>query len=142
MGEYLVDDELHIPSVLRKFDRFLHEHASSKDSDFLERECCLLFLSYLSPIVNGHGYVFKEAVVGDERRVDLVVTFNNKRSIVELKIWRGEKYHEKGLQQLCDYLDVCGENEGFSLIFDFRADKTTREAELTVRDKRIHAVWV
>ncbi|CDI49622.1 hypothetical protein BN906_01625 [Clostridium tetani 12124569] len=40
--------------------------------------------------------------------------------ILELKIWRGEEYHKKGLKQLGEYLNQYGLEEGYLLIFDFR----------------------
>ncbi len=40
--------------------------------------------------------------------------------ILELKMWRGEEYHKKGLTQLGKYLDQYALEEGYLLIFDFR----------------------
>ena len=40
--------------------------------------------------------------------------------ILELKIWRGEEYHKKGLKQLGEYLSQYKLEEGYLLIFDFR----------------------
>jgi len=95
---------LNIPLVLQRFQLFMKENYSTKDLQFIEREGRLIFLSFLKPIINGKGYDFKEPVVGDERRMDVVVTYNNNRDVIELKIWRGEEYHKAGLQQLSDYL--------------------------------------
>ncbi len=80
-------------------------------------------MSYLKPILNGKGYDFKEPVVGDEKRMDLVITYKKKRYVIELKIWHGDKYHQKGLQQLSDYLDIYGLNEGYLVIYDFNKNK-------------------
>ncbi|MEA3452424.1 MAG: hypothetical protein U9Q83_11060 [Bacteroidota bacterium] len=65
----------------------------------------MLLMSFLRPIVNGHGYMFKENVTSEDRKMDLVITFNNKRYVIELKIWYGEKYLNDGVEQLCEYLD-------------------------------------
>lgn len=46
--------------------------------------------------------------------------------ILELKIWRGEEYHKKGLIQLGEYLEQYNLQEGYLLIFDFR--KENKEA--------------
>ena len=40
--------------------------------------------------------------------------------ILELKIWRDQEYHKKGLIQLAEYLDQYGLEEGHLLIFDLR----------------------
>ena len=54
-----------------------------------------ILLKFLKPILNGKGFDFKEPIVADERRMDLVI-----------KRWYGEKYHQLGLQQLSDYLII------------------------------------
>ncbi len=56
--------------------------------------------------------------------MDVVVTYNDQRNVVELKRWEGEAYHQQGLQQLSDYLDIHSLRKGFLLIFDFRKEKT------------------
>jgi hypothetical protein len=141
--EYVTDDdELDIRRILLKFQNFMKEHASHKDEKFLEREGRLLFLSFLRPIINGKGFEFKEPNVADERRMDIVITYKNRRYVVELKRWYGSKAHEKGLQQLSDYLDMLSIKEGFLLIFDFSKNKEYKQEEIALRDKRIFAVWV
>ena len=57
---------------------------------FLEKEGRLLFLTFLKPIINGVGFYYVEPQTRDNRRMDLVVTYERQEFIVELKIWRGE----------------------------------------------------
>jgi len=54
-------------------------------------------MAFLKPIINGSGYDFKEVQISDEKRLDLVITYINNKYIAELKLWHGEKAHEKGL---------------------------------------------
>jgi hypothetical protein len=42
--------------------------------------------------------------------------------ILEIKRWRGEEYHKKGLIQLGEYLEQYNLSEGYLLIFDFRKE--------------------
>ncbi|MBR6914204.1 MAG: hypothetical protein IKN34_10495 [Treponema sp.] len=35
--------------------------------------------------------------------MDLVVDYNGERFVVEMKIWRGEEYNERGEKQLAEY---------------------------------------
>ena len=128
--------------VLTRFQQFMKEHASDRDERFLEREGRLVFLSFLKPIVNGHGFLFKEPVVGKERRMDVVVTYGTDRRIFELKIWYGDAWHQKGLQQLSDYLDLYDQKKGFLLIFDFNKSKQYRQETIRHGDKTVFAVWV
>ena len=74
--------------------------------------------------------------------MNVVVTFAAQRYVVELKRWEGEAYHQKGLQQLSDYLDTYSLKEGFLLIFDFRKEKEYKEELIQYKDKQIFAVWV
>jgi len=141
--EFQTDDGgLDVRLILHKFQTFMREHASDRDEKFLEREGRLLFLSFLRPIINGRGFEFKEPNVGDERRMDLVITYRSRRYVVELKRWYGPRAHQEGLGQLSDYLDTCTLKEGYLLIYDFRKKKEYRQEEILFRDKRIFAVWV
>ncbi|WP_442871523.1 NERD domain-containing protein [Anaerosporobacter sp.] len=60
------------------------------------------FLAYLKPILNGKGFYFVEPQTRENQRLDVVVIYNNHKYVVELKIWNGEKYHEKGREQLAN----------------------------------------
>ena len=133
---------LNLELVLQKFQQFIKENYTTQDTQFLEREGRLLFLSFLRPILNGKGFDFKEPVIGEERRIDIVITYLNRRYVIELKRWRGKKYHEAGLQQLSDYLDTYAIKKGYLLIFDFRKTKTYQQKVITFKDKTIFAVWV
>ncbi|QTA82681.1 AAA ATPase-like domain-containing protein [Desulfonema limicola] len=133
---------LDIRLVLQRFQTFMKEHYSKKDAGFLEREGRLLFLSYLRPIINGRGFDFKEPNVSDERRMDIVITYENQRYVIELKIWHGPKYHQKGLKQLSAYLDTYQLKEGYLLIYDFNKNKDYKQEQIIFEDKHIFAVWV
>lgn len=139
---FFSEGQFNLRMVLSKFQEFMKENYAQKDAQFLEREGRLLFLSFLRPILNGKGFDFKEPVTGDERRMDIVITYQNRRYVVELKRWRGEAYHQQGLRQLSDYLDTYGLREGYLLIFDFRKEKSYRTEDIAFQDKEIFAVWV
>jgi len=141
-SEFFTEEGLNLPLILQKFQAFMKEHYSHKDQQFLEREGRLLFLAFLKPIINGKGFEFKEPNVAEERRMDLVVTYGRQRYVIELKRWDGEKAHQKGLQQLSDYLDMYGLKEGYLLIYDFTQQKTYKQEQIAFRDKQIFAVWV
>jgi hypothetical protein len=118
------DGSLDIRKVLIKFSEFMKHEYSEKREAFLEAEVRLLFLAFISPIINGVGFAFKEIQGGEEKRFDIVITYNNKMYILELKRWNGEEYHQKGLMQLGQYLEQYGLEEGYLLIFDFRKMKS------------------
>ena len=140
--DYFTAKGLNIKLMLQKFQAFMRENYSQQDVKFLEREGRLLFLAFLKPILNGKGFEFKEPVVADEQRMDIVITSQDKRYVIELKRWYGEKYHQRGLQQLSDYLDIYSLKKGFLLIYDFNKGKNYKEELIPFQDKEIFAVWV
>ena len=141
------DGNLDIKKVFIKFKEFMKHEYSNKRKSFLEEDGRLIFLAFLSPIINGSGFAFKEVKGGDEKRFDIVITYEKKLYILELKIWRGEEYHKKGLIQLGEYLNQYSIDEGYLLIFDFRKSKETTEKieEVVVKvgesEKRIMEVY-
>ena len=120
----------------------MKEHHSSKDNSFLEKNGRLLLMSFLRPIINGKGFMFKENVTAEDRKMDLVITYNNKRYVIELKIWYGEKYLSDGIEQLCDYLDSYSLDEGYMLIFNFNKNKKYEIRKVEDIGKAITAVFV
>lgn len=144
LNTYLLPgNALNMELVLTKFQNYMREQYSRKDRDFLERHGRLVFLAFLKPIINGKGYAFKEPEISEERRLDIAVSFMQRRYAVELKVWRGEAAHERGLAQLSDYLDRNGLSEGYLVIFDQRAEqKSWAQQWMDAGGKRVFAVWV
>jgi hypothetical protein len=135
---------LNMQMVIRKFQQFMAEQYTKKDIDFIERNGRLLFLAFIRPIINGKGFDFKEVQVSEEKRLDVVVTFGNKKHIIELKIWRGESYHQAGIKQLNDYLDRQNLTTGYLVIYDTRKECGQAETwkEIDIEGKTIFAAWV
>jgi len=72
------------------------------------------------------------------------VTFDHKKYIIELKIWRGEAYHREGIRQLCRYLDLQNLTPGYLLIYDLRKEsgQTGKSESIETEGKKIFAAWV
>ncbi|MDY4077278.1 MAG: AAA-like domain-containing protein [Clostridium sp.] len=140
-SDFIEGNGLNVEKILLRFQQFMKENYSKKDEVFLEREGRLLFLAFIKPIINGVGFDFKEVQISEEKRLDVVITYNFNKYIIELKIWHGEKYHERGLRQLSDYLDINGQNKGYLLIFNFNKDKEYKK-EVINNGKEIIAVFV
>ncbi|HLP48440.1 MAG TPA: AAA-like domain-containing protein [Candidatus Kapabacteria bacterium] len=136
--------ELNVKEVLLRFQTFLKEQYSEKDLEFLERNGRLLFMTFLRPIINGKGFDFKEVEISEEKRLDIVVTYGSQKYIIELKKWYGEEAHQKGLNQLMDYLDRQNQNLGFLIIYDSRrkSNKIGENEMVNIGSKQIFMVWV
>ncbi len=140
----LPDQTLDIERVVLKFQECLKHEYSPRDVTFLERNGRLLFFAFLKPILNSRGYAFKEPQISEEKQLDVVITFGSHSYIIELKIWHGEKKHQKGLQQLYGYLERTGHERGYLIIFDLtkKGQKTWKQDRIQVDGKEIFAVWV
>jgi energy-coupling factor transporter ATP-binding protein EcfA2 len=138
----LNNGSLDMPAVLLKFQQFMKEEFSEKDKSFLEQNGRLVFLSFLSPILNGKGQALKEVQASEEKRLDVVATYNQFRYIIELKRWYGDVYHQKGIQQLSDYMNIKGEKTGYLVIFEYNKTKSWHKEWIEYEGKRIFAIWV
>ena len=76
-----------------------------------------------------------EAETRSRERMDLVIDYRGEQFIIELKIWRGNAYNERGERQLSDYLDYFGIKKGYMLSFDFNKKKEIGVKEVILGDK-------
>ena len=141
-SDFIYGNGLNVEKILLRFQKFMKEEYSSKNENFLETHGRMLFLAFLTPIINGVGFAFKEVQISEEKRLDVVITYNSNKYIIELKIWHGEEYHEKGLNQLVDYLNINEENKGYLLIFNFNKNKEYKKEKIVLDNKDILAVYV
>ncbi len=117
------DGGLDVPKIMAHFIRDHNRIHGDAGERFLEEEGRERFLTYLSPIINGTGTYSVEEQTRDQRRMDVVVHWLGRRYVIELKVWRGERYHQRGEQQIRAYLDYFGLRVGYLLSFDFRRTK-------------------
>jgi hypothetical protein len=137
-SNYIINGRLNMEYVLERFAELLHEEYCESTESFVEKEGRLLFLTFLKPIINGLGFYYVEPQTRDNRRMDLVVNYGRQEFIVELKIWRGDKYEQTGREQLSEYLAIRGMDEGYLVTFDFSKNRSTAEPQwLEVNGKRI-----
>lgn len=102
---------------------------------FREKDGRELFLLYLKPIINGTGNYYIEAQTRDQRRTDIIVDYLGKQYIIELKIWRGERYNAEGEKQIREYLDYFGLDTGYMLSFNFNKNKETGVKQVQIGNK-------
>lgn len=132
MNKYFLNGRLNMELVLEKFVQHYTDIYGDNDEKFLEIHGRKLFLLYLKPIINGTGNYYVEAQTRDARRTDVIVDYKGEQFIVELKIWRGNEYNERGEKQLVDYLDFFHKQKGYMLSFNFNKKK-----EIGIREIRI-----
>ena len=91
-----------------------------------------LLMAYLDEFVRRIGGVMHIEAQTGRGRMDLILTHNERKYIVETKIWRGERYYRSGKQQLATYLKVEGATEGFYVVFDHRQIPESRVETETI----------
>ncbi len=79
-----------------------------------------LLLAYLDEFVRRVGGVMHIEVQTGRGRMDLLITHNQRKYIVETKIWRGESRYQSGKKQLAAYLKLEGVTDGYYVVFDHR----------------------
>ncbi len=107
-----------------------------------EEDARICFLMFLIPIINGTGHYYIETGLVDRSRMDVVVDYNGEQFVVELKIWRGQAYHDNGIEQLCGYLETMHSQKGYLLTFNFNKRKSTETQTRQCGDKTIVEVMV
>jgi len=139
-----IDDkgDLDLELILTKFQELMKTEYRQVDEKFVEREGRLLFLSFITPIINGFGFYFVEPETRESNRMDIVVTFNYKKFVIELKIWRGEKYAQEGRMQLCNYLEYQNLEKGYMVFFNFNKNKKYECSDIVVNNKNIFEITV
>ena len=109
--------------ILEKFVIHFTDLYGKNDLAFIEKFGRKYFLFYLKPIINGTGNYYVEAETRDEGRTDVIVDYHGEQFVVEMKIWRGESYHQRGERQLLNYLEAYHLDTGYMLSFNFNKNK-------------------
>ena len=110
--------------------------------EFIGQHLLFAYLDQFITSVNGVMYI--EVPTG-RGRMDLVIFHNQRKYVVETKIWRSERGYAEGKQQLAAYLSTEGVTEGYYVVFDHReVPKPRTETEtingLTIRSYVIPVV--
>ncbi len=104
-----------------------------------------LLLAYLDQFIGSVGGMIHVEVQTGRGRLDLLITHNSKKYIVETKVWRGRSAYTAGKRQLAASLKLEGVTEGYYVVFDHRATpmprvETERVEGITIRSYVIPVV--
>lgn len=136
-SQFINSGGLDMTRILEKFVIHFTDIYGDNDERFVEESGRKFFLLYLKPIINGTGNYYIEAQTRDARRTDVIVDYQGEQFVVELKIWRGNEYNERGEEQLAGYLDYFHREKGYMLSFNFNKKKEIGVKEIKVRGKLI-----
>ena len=134
--------DLNIIKILDKFQELMKEEYREETEKFKERDGRLIFLAFIKPIINGTGFYYVEAETRTNKRFDIVITYNKKEYIIELKKYYDKPREEKGHKQLAGYLEIKNMEKGYMVVFDFRKNKEYTNEWIEVEEKKIYEVVV
>ena len=136
-NQFIVNGCLNMRLILEKFVVHFNDLYGNQNETFLEEEGRKYFLLYLRPIINGTGNYYIEAQTRGQKRTDVIVDYRGHQYVIELKIWRGQEYNNRGEEQLARYLDDYHVNKGYMVSFNFNRKKKTGVQEIVLNDKVI-----
>ncbi len=122
-NQFIKDGHLDMELVLKRFVVHFQDLYGDQEQQFLEEDGRRYFLLYLRPIINGTGNYYIESRTRNMERTDIIVDYKGEQFVIEMKIWRGNAYHERGEQQLLEYLDVYHLEKGYMVSFNFNKKK-------------------
>ena len=98
-----------------------------------------LLFAYLDQFVTSiNGTMYMEVPTG-RGRMDIIILHNQRKYIIETKIWRSDRYYAEGKQQLAAYLSTEGVAEGYYVVFDHREAPEPRTETETINELMIRS---
>lgn len=122
-NQFIENGHLNMDLVMKKFVEHFTDIYQDCTEKFIEENGRRFFLLYLKPIINGTGNYYVEARTRNLKRTDIIVDYHGEQSIIELKIWHGQEYQNRGKQQLFEYLEYYNIEKGYLLSFNFNKTK-------------------
>ena len=134
-NQFIQDGRLNMRLILERFIITFTQVCGPLQDRFKEKDGRELFLLYLKPIINGTGNYYIEAQTRDQTRTDVIVDYLGQQFILEMKIWRGDRYNAKGEKQILDYLSYWNLDTGYMLSFNFNKKKETGVKRVQISGK-------
>ena len=135
--QFIENGTLNMEKILERFIVNFNDIYGSEATKFKEEEGRRFFMLYIKPIINGTGNYYIEAQTRDRSRTDMIIDYLGVQYVIEMKIWRGNAYNERGERQLTEYLDYYHTKKGYMLGFNFNKGKTSGVRTLRFGDKEI-----
>lgn len=136
-NRFVQNGQLNMKYILERFIAHFNDLYVDLEETFLEEAGRRYFLLYLKPIINGTGNYYVEARTRNLERTDVIVDHNGEQYGIELKIWRGNSYHERVEKQLSDYLDHYHLKKGYMISFNFNKKKHSGIKEIMLGEKTL-----
>ncbi len=134
-NQFVCGGHLNMDLLLEKFVEHFDDLYGDRSERFKEEDGRRYFLLYLRPIINGAGNYYVESRTRNMERTDVIVDYGGEQMVVELKIWRGNAYNERGEEQLAGYLEHYHLKKGYMVSFNFNKKKRVGVNRIVLGDK-------
>jgi hypothetical protein len=134
---YMRNGRINMNFLLRDFQQFWRENSDIWVTKFDYEEAAphLVLMAFLQRVINGGGQLIREMAAG-KGRLDVCLVYEGQKYPIELKLWRGEKSLEGGVEQTLRYMDVYGATEGWLALFD-RTPQTSWDEKIYMEERII-----
>ena len=134
-NQFICAGHLNMELLLERFVEHFDDLYGDLPDKFREEDGRRFFLLYLRPIINGTGNYYVESRTRNLERTDVIVDYRGEQMVVELKIWRGNAYNQRGEEQLAAYLDHYHLKKGYMLSYNFNQNKKIGVRRIVLQDK-------
>ena len=104
--------------------------------EYVGQHLLYVYLDHFARVVG--AAMFLEVQTG-RGRIDLLLLHNQRKYIIETKIWEGPRYHESGKKQLAAYMKLEDARAGYYIVFDHRRNPEARVETETVEGMAIRS---
>ncbi|MDE0015347.1 MAG: AAA-like domain-containing protein [Candidatus Poribacteria bacterium] len=121
--------QLEMESLLDNFQAFIARagfrilQVPETPQEYVGQHLLYAYLDHFVRIVGAD--MFLEVQTG-RGRIDLLIVRNQRKHIVETKIWEGIRYYQAGKKQLAAYIKLEAAVEGYYVVFDHRQHPEAR----------------
>ncbi|GBU23470.1 hypothetical protein R83H12_00081 [Fibrobacteria bacterium R8-3-H12] len=140
LPKYVVGRKIDITNLLKEFQSFWRENSEviwdelyeEGLREYKEASPHLVLQAFLQRVINGGGHISREMALG-KKRADICIEWEGQKYPIEIKILRNSNSIPDGLVQLPAYMDRCGADKGWLVVFDRGVEKSWEE-KLYVRE--------
>jgi len=130
---YIKNGKIDMDYLIKDFQEFWRENSEIwldryKKNFYQYDEAAphLVFQAFLQRVINGGGIIVREMALG-RKRADLCVVYEGQKYPIELKILRNDKSIPNGLSQTGEYMEKCGAEMGWLVVFDRDTSRSWEE---------------
>ena len=134
--------QLEMEALLNNFQGFIARagfrilQVPNTPQEYVGQHLLYAYLDHFVRIVGAD--MFLEVQTG-RGRIDLLIIHNQRKYIVETKIWEGVRYYQSGKKQLAAYIKSEEAVEGYYVVFDHRKNPESQRETEKVGDVEIRS---